>query len=123
MTVPQIGGNVIPETMAFRGLQYLYDPGILLRNGKATAIQRPFATLVWVWSMLDQPEFDWWYTTLLGNEASQEFSGAGTTKLFNNLNVLTDHDRCTVYRPTYGFTNGSLYRQVQIEIGRLVVSS
>lgn len=121
---PQIGGTLIPDDIANKGQVYMYSPPrTVTKNGRGLAVTAGYATLIWTYQYLHQGQFDWWYTTLLGDDASRQYTGNGTTKLYNQQNVLTDHDSCIVHRPVYERTDGDMYYGVTVLIDRLVTTA
>lgn len=123
MSVPQINGIAIPSSCAHRASNYDYDVPIIGRNGEKEPVALDHARLIWTWDILTNTEMAWWVTTLLGGALHLSVSGAGTTKLYNKWGVLTNHDSCKVYQPTYKAITGHSFLQVTVIIDNLVVSA
>ena len=116
----QIGGTAIPASMNYRGLSYRFEPPRVVRkNGQGLAVTAGAARLTWTWAYITQTEWNWWYTALLTGLASKEFTGTGTTRLYNDLNVETAYNHCIVFRPVAETVLFEEYRNVTVQIEQI----
>lgn len=118
-SMAQIAGNRIPEPMASRGRYIWQPPEIMARNGRGVAVTAPYATITWSWEWLRLEDYSWWIETVLGNAASLTItSGTLLVDHLQRLVVVTG----VLYRPSYEYISGGLYRRVELRIERVEIN-
>ena len=120
MTI-QINNVEMPESMRNRALNYLYLPGTqVARNGLGEIILAGGGIVTWTWSQLNQEEFAWWVTTVLGGEPSKEISGTpGIIVLYDDIHQERAFGHGIVLAPQYKGYSGVFYNQVTVQIDAL----
>lgn len=122
MTV-KINSIDIPLSMRNRAANYLYMPGIPMgRNGLGEVITAGGGVVTWTWAQLDQTEFTWWMTTILGGLQSKEFTGSsGIIVLYDETHAEKSFSHGIVMAPQYQGYSGVSYHGVTIQIDGLYV--
>ena len=116
----QIAGVVMPTTMSARAQSYNFTRGeVIARNGMGDALITGTSAVTWTWAVLEQTEFAWIITDLLGGLPSKTYSATDSTVLYNELWAEEAFDYCIVLRPTYKGYSGFLYYEVTLTIDNL----
>lgn len=116
--MPKINNITIPTSIATRGAYRYAPPAIIHVSGSGAAVTAVHHSIEWVWSVMDETDYTWWHTTLLGGAASGTFTS--TNELPDEFGVEQTYAEVTVSRIEYGRLQGGYFHNVTARLTMLV---